>query len=175
MAGDLLSQDRSARLTDRSSGGPRRRVPRGTRATRARARRRGRRQIAISPHHCLTRHSATPRLPPRAHAQDSYLEEGFILNKKIGVGQPKRIENARVLIANTAMDTDKIKIFGSRVRVDSMAKVAEIEQAEKEKMKAKVAKIVSHGINCFVNRQLIYNYPEQLTPVIVWILICCAY
>ncbi len=78
------------------------------------------------------------------------------------MGQPKRIEKAKILIANTAMDTDKIKIFGSRVRVDSMQKVAEIEEAEKEKMAAKVAKIVSHGINCFVNRQLIYNYPEQL-------------
>jgi T-complex protein 1 subunit beta len=31
-----------------------------------------------------------------------------------------------------------------------------------EKMKAKVAKIASHGITCFVNRQLIYNYPESL-------------
>jgi len=31
------------------------------------------------------------------------------------VGQPKRIENARILIANTPMDTDKIKIYGSRV------------------------------------------------------------
>jgi T-complex protein 1 subunit beta len=72
------------------------------------------------------------------------------------------MENARILIANTPMDTDKIKIFGSRVRVDSMAKVAEIEAAERDKMKAKVGKIVSHGINCFVNRQLIYNYPEQL-------------
>lgn len=29
-------------------------------------------------------------------------------------------------------------------------------------MKAKVAKIASHGINCFVNRQLVYNYPESL-------------
>lgn len=29
-------------------------------------------------------------------------------------------------------------------------------------MKAKVAAIASHGINCFVNRQLIYNYPESL-------------
>ena len=37
--------------------------------------------------------------------------------------QPKRIENARILVANTAMDTDKIKIYGARVRVDSMAKV----------------------------------------------------
>ncbi len=109
-------------------------------------------------------HALTP--PPfltlPALLQDSYLEDGFILNKRIGVGQPKRIENARILIANTAMDTDKIKIFGSRVRVDSMQKVADIEAAEKSKMKDKVAKIVSHGINCFVNRQLIYNYPEQL-------------
>ena len=29
-------------------------------------------------------------------------------------------------------------------------------------MKAKVDAIASHGINCFVNRQLIYNYPESL-------------
>jgi T-complex protein 1 subunit beta len=39
------------------------------------------------------------------------------------VGQPRRIEGARVLIANTPMDTDKIKIYGARVKVDSMAKV----------------------------------------------------
>lgn len=29
-------------------------------------------------------------------------------------------------------------------------------------MKAKVDAIASHGITCFVNRQLIYNYPESL-------------
>jgi len=93
---------------------------------------------------------------------DSYLDEGFILDKKIGVNQPKRIENARILIANTPMDTDKIKIFGARVRVDATGKLAELERAEKDKMRAKVDKIKEHGINCFVNRQLIYNYPEQL-------------
>merc|ERR1711934_241158 len=92
---------------------------------------------------------------------DSYLEEGFILNKKIGVGQPKRLENANIMVANTSMDADKIKIFGSRVRTESMAKVAEIEAAEKEKMKAKCRKIIDHGINVFINRQLIYNLPEQ--------------
>ncbi|RWW26861.1 hypothetical protein BHE74_00022003 [Ensete ventricosum] len=86
----------------------------------------------------------------------------FILDKKIGIGQPKRIENAKILVANTAMDTDKVKIYGARVRVDSMARVAEIEVAEKEKMKQKVQKIIAHGINCFVNRQLIYNFPEEL-------------
>lgn len=36
--------------------------------------------------------------------------------------------------------------LGARVRVDSMAKVADIEKAEKDKMKQKVAKIVKHGI-----------------------------
>ena len=86
----------------------------------------------------------------------------FILDKKIGIGQPKRIENAKILVANTAMDTDKVKIYGARVRVDSMSKVADIEAAEKHKMREKVQKIIAHGINCFVNRQLIYNFPEEL-------------
>ncbi|KAF2657370.1 hypothetical protein K491DRAFT_691197 [Lophiostoma macrostomum CBS 122681] len=94
--------------------------------------------------------------------KDSYLDEGFILDKRFGVNQPKRIENAKILVANTSMDTDKIKIFGARVKVDSTGKLAELEKAEREKMKAKVERIKSHGINCFVNRQLIYNWPEQL-------------
>ncbi|XP_031552166.1 T-complex protein 1 subunit beta-like isoform X2 [Actinia tenebrosa] len=93
---------------------------------------------------------------------DSFLDEGFLLDKKIGVNQPKTIENARILIGNTSMDADKIKVFGSRVRVDSTAKIAELELAEKEKMKEKVEMILKHDINCFINRQLIYNYPEQL-------------
>ena len=78
------------------------------------------------------------------------------------------------------MDTDKIKIFGARMKVDSTGKLAELERAERvcisyspgkfisltppkqEKMKAKVEAIASHGINVFVNRQLVYNYPENL-------------
>jgi T-complex protein 1 subunit beta len=90
------------------------------------------------------------------------------------------------------MDTDKIKIFGARVKVDGTGKLAELERAEKvssisysfvffgiilsltlflplgvsfirqDKMKAKVAAIAAHGINVFVNRQLVYNYPESL-------------
>ncbi|KAM0851626.1 hypothetical protein ACQ4PT_052316 [Festuca glaucescens] len=99
---------------------------------------------------------------PGGSLKDSFLDEGFILDKKIGLGQPKRIENANILVANTAMDTDKVKIYGARVRVDSMSKVADIEAAEKQKMREKVNKIIGHGINCFVNRQLIYNFPEEL-------------
>jgi T-complex protein 1 subunit beta len=99
---------------------------------------------------------------PGESLKDSYLVEGFILDKSFGIGQPKRVENAKILIANTPMDTDKIKIYGSRVKVDSMMKVAEIEEAEKDKMRNKVKKIINHGVNCFVNRQLIYNFPESL-------------
>lgn len=46
--------------------------------------------------------------------------------------------------------------------MDSTAKVAEIEQAEKEKMKEKVERILKHGINCFINRYVLlkntFNY-----------------
>jgi T-complex protein 1 subunit beta len=63
--------------------------------------------------------------------RDSFLEEGFILEKKIGVGQPKRLENAKILVANTPMDTDKIKIFGSRIKVSGTEQMAQLEQAEK--------------------------------------------
>lgn len=63
---------------------------------------------------------------------------GFLLDKKPGVHQPKRVENARILIANTPMDADKVKIFGSRITLDSVAKLGEMEAVENEKMKAKV-------------------------------------
>lgn len=84
--------------------------------------------------------------------ENSFLDEGFLLDKKVGLHQPKRIENAKILIANTPMDTDKIKVFGSKVKVDSMAKVAELECAEKEKMRDKVNKILKHNANVFINR-----------------------
>ncbi|CAB4066737.1 CCT2 [Lepeophtheirus salmonis] len=80
---------------------------------------------------------------PGGTLQDSFLDEGFILSKMPGIHQPQRIENAKILIANTPMDTDKIK-------------------QKRKKMKDKVQLICDHGINVFINRQLIYNYPEQL-------------
>lgn len=94
--------------------------------------------------------------------KDSFLCDGLILEKQISTGCEKIRKNVKVMVANTPMDYDKIKIYGSRVKVDSMDKVADIEAAEKEKMKKKVEKILSHKIDVFVNRQLIYNYPEQL-------------
>lgn len=93
---------------------------------------------------------------------DSYLDSGLILDKTLGLGQPKKLKDAKILVANTPMDTDKVKVFGSRFKVDSPEQLAALERAEREKMREKVEKIKRHGINCFVNRQLIYNWPEQL-------------
>lgn len=99
---------------------------------------------------------------PGGTLRDSLLEEGFILQKTIGVGQPKSLKECQVMVANTPMDTDKIKIFGARVKADSFETIQAVEQAEREKMKAKVTKIINHKCNVFINRQLIYNYPDQL-------------
>ena len=70
--------------------------------------------------------------------KDSFLAEGFILEKNIATGCDKTKKNPKVMVANTPMDHDKIKIMGSKVKVSSMDKVAEIEEAEKRKMYDKV-------------------------------------
>jgi T-complex protein 1 subunit beta len=93
---------------------------------------------------------------------DSFLADGMILEKTISVGCKKLATNPKVMVANTPLDHDKIKIMGSKVKVDSMTKVGEIEEAEKRKMKAKIDKILAYKPDVFINRQLVYNYPEQL-------------
>lgn len=91
---------------------------------------------------------------------DSYLADGFILQKSIATGCSRFKENPKVMVSNTQMDTDKVKILGSKVKVDSIMKVADIEEAEKQKMKRKIEKIIEYKPDVFINRQLIYNYPE---------------
>jgi len=93
---------------------------------------------------------------------DSFLADGMILEKTISTGCKRLARNPRIMVANTPMDHDKIKIMGSKVKVDSMQKIGEIEEAEKRKMQAKVNKILAYKPDVFINRQLIYNYPEQL-------------
>lgn len=67
------------------------------------------------------------------------------------------------------MTRAQVKIYGAKVKADSILGVAEIEAAEKAKMKGKVDRILSYGPDVFINRQLIYNYPEQLfTQVITY-------
>merc|ERR1719327_527373 len=60
---------------------------------------------------------------PGGSLKDSFLSEGFILEKKIGTGSPKVLEDCKVMVANCQMDTDKIKIYGARVKVDSFEAV----------------------------------------------------
>ena len=83
---------------------------------------------------------------------DSFIAEGMILEKSISTGCARKINNPRVLIANTPMDHDKIKIMGSKVKVDSMTAIAEIEEAEKQKMNSKVDRILAHRPDVFINR-----------------------
>lgn len=61
---------------------------------------------------------------PGGSIRDSYLAEGLILEKTISVGCPRKVENAKILVANTPMDYDKIKIYGSVVEAEGYDKVA---------------------------------------------------
>ena len=54
------------------------------------------------------------------------------------------------------------KLFKLLHRTRRQSIKMKVKEKAKEKMKAKVDAIAAHGINCFVNRQLIYNYPESL-------------
>nr|BAN40849.1 T-complex protein 1 subunit beta, putative [Entamoeba invadens] len=93
--------------------------------------------------------------------RESYLEDGFLLEKKFGTSQKRFLENPKIMVANTAMDNDRIKIWSGKVRVDSVGKVAEIEEAERTRMIKKCEAIKAHGVTCFVSRQLISPLPEQ--------------
>jgi T-complex protein 1 subunit beta len=89
---------------------------------------------------------------PGGTLHDSFLAEGFILEKSISVGCPRKMENCKILVANTPMDYDKIKIYGTKVKAESMDAIAEIEKAEKDKMREKVDKIMAYKPNVFINR-----------------------
>lgn len=91
--------------------------------------------------------------------EDSYLDSGFILDKDVEV---KEMIDPKILIANTSLDQDKIKVFGAIISVNTVQDLAEMETIEHEKMKSKIDSICSKPFDCFINRQLIYDYPMQL-------------
>lgn len=91
--------------------------------------------------------------------EDSYLDDGFILKKDVAI---EEIDNPRILVANTAMDHDKIKVFGAKVNVSSVSELADLEAVEKARTREKAERIAQNGVNVFINRQLIYDYPHQL-------------
>ncbi|ELA42379.1 uncharacterized protein VICG_00478 [Vittaforma corneae ATCC 50505] len=89
---------------------------------------------------------------------ESLIVDGIVLNKSIDIA----LENPRILIANTSMDHDKIKIFSSKVNVESIKELERIELAEKAKMISKIDAMCRASFDLFINRQIIYDYPLQL-------------
>lgn len=92
---------------------------------------------------------------------DSYIVDGFILDKPTKIPE---IEAPRILIANMAMDTDKIKINSAQVKVESIDELIKIEEAEKDRMREKVDLITQeeYEIDVFINRQIMYDHYLQL-------------
>jgi len=97
-----------------------------------------------------------------APMEESKIIDGFLLDTKMGMGQTKCIKNPKIMVANTQLDADKVKVFGATVKTNKVSKLQEIEEAEKKKMIEKIDAIASHKPDVFINRQLIYDFPEQL-------------
>ncbi|KAK1349878.1 subunit beta of T-complex protein 1 [Hamiltosporidium tvaerminnensis] len=91
--------------------------------------------------------------------EDSYIDDGFILKKDIKV---PFLKNPKILVGNTSLDSDKVKINAAKFQVQSIKELVDLENEEKIKMKKKVEKICSNGVDCFINRQIIYDFPLQL-------------
>lgn len=92
--------------------------------------------------------------------ENSFLSDGFILDRNTII--PK-IENPKILLANTSMDQDKIKIHGAQVNVKSVFELSRIEDAEHERMQEKVDLITKEEkIDVFINRQIMYDHFLEL-------------
>ena len=70
---------------------------------------------------------------------------------------PLRHSSSLTCCCYTILNLNIVMFFHSQVRVDSAAKIAELELAEKSKMKDKVDLILKHNINCFINRWVFSN------------------
>jgi T-complex protein 1 subunit beta len=89
---------------------------------------------------------------------ESMLVDGIVLKKDCNIN----LNNPKILVANTSLDFDKTKIFSTKIAVDSIRELSNIENAEKEKMILKVDSICKIPFDLFINRQIIYDYPNQL-------------
>lgn len=94
---------------------------------------------------------------------ESKLVSGLIIDKPINMATKAcPIENPKVLVINSALDFDKIKVFSSKIAVNSIKELEEVENAEKERMRQKINGICALDFDVIVNRQIIYDYPMQL-------------
>ncbi|KAI5189203.1 T-complex protein 1 subunit beta [Nematocida minor] len=97
---------------------------------------------------------------PGSELSSSYIHPGLLIESDVGPGQKHKVANPKVLIANTSMDADRVKIFGAKATVSSPADLERIEAAENERM-AKKVEIMAESADVIVNRQIIYDYPTQ--------------
>lgn len=90
--------------------------------------------------------------------KESVLVDGLVINKSVDIDviQPK------ILIGNTSMDYDKVKINSAKTNVSGICELKRIEIAEKEKMRRKIDEICSIEYDVFINRQIVYDYPLEL-------------
>ncbi|GJW00636.1 vacuolar protein sorting-associated protein 13 domain-containing protein [Tanacetum coccineum] len=82
--------------------------------------------------------------------------------KKLVLGNQKERKCKTFWLQTPSMDTDKVKVYGARVRVHTMSKIAKIDRAEKDKMREKVQKIIRHGITLLLTDINLTIFPEEL-------------
>lgn len=90
--------------------------------------------------------------------EESFITDGILLKKDLDIS----ITNPKILICNTCLDFDKVKIHSSKACVNSVSELMKIEEAEKKKMNEKIESITKQKFDLFINRQIIYDYPMQL-------------
>ncbi|KAL6122576.1 hypothetical protein NUSPORA_00343 [Nucleospora cyclopteri] len=100
----------------------------------------------------------------QSESEDTVSKEvkNLSLKNKLNCNILYEMKNPKILVANTSLDYDKIKVFSSQISVTSIRELEEIEGAEKERMMDKISNICEMNFDIFVNRQIIYDYPMQL-------------
>ncbi|ORD94633.1 TCPB [Enterospora canceri] len=94
---------------------------------------------------------------------ESIWVDGLVIDKEIHFADDRtELTNPRVLVANTALDFDKIKIFSSKIEVDSISELEKVEEAEKQRMMEKIDRVCLIEFDLIINRQIIYDFPMQL-------------
>jgi T-complex protein 1 subunit beta len=87
----------------------------------------------------------------------SYPKDG--LEEQLGVGQTRGLPKREFLLASESMNTDTIKIYGSRIKVGSMNDVADKGFLDKEKMRLKYERIIKLGV--MASKHVYFDGVEQ--------------
>mmetsp|Transcript_28703 Transcript_28703/g.44981 ORF Transcript_28703/g.44981 Transcript_28703/m.44981 type:complete len:501 (+) Transcript_28703:29-1531(+) len=92
---------------------------------------------------------------------DSFIDDGYIIERKLASTSVKRFFKPKILLVNTHLDMDKVKMAGSKIRPESLTTMNQLEIGEQKKILDKCRKILAHRANLLISRQLIYDIPEQ--------------